>query len=244
MIVEDNDDLREYLQEALSERFKVLSCVNGQEAITKVHNYEIDIIVCDVMMPVMDGLETCRILKSDIETNYIPIILLTAKSGFDDMIQGLEHGADAYISKPFNLNHLIAQINRILENRAILRSKYLQPMLSLLKENKESAESKFMDEITELILEHISDENLNGNVLASYFLMSRTSLHRKLKSVAGISSGDLIRNIRLAKAAKELVSTEMTISEISFQNGFNSPSYFSLCFTNYFGKSPTAYRTI
>jgi signal transduction histidine kinase/ligand-binding sensor domain-containing protein/DNA-binding NarL/FixJ family response regulator len=244
LIVEDNDDLREYLQEALSERFKVLSCVNGQEAITKVHNYEIDIIVCDVMMPVMDGLETCRILKSDIETNYIPIILLTAKSGFDDMIQGLEHGADAYISKPFNLNHLIAQINRILENRAILRSKYLQPMLSLLKENKESAESKFMDEITELILEHISDENLNGNVLASYFLMSRTSLHRKLKSVAGISSGDLIRNIRLAKAAKELVSTEMTISEISFQNGFNSPSYFSLCFTNYFGKSPTAYRTI
>jgi len=243
LVVEDNDELREYLQEALSERYNVISCVNGQEAVDKAHELNIDIIVSDVMMPVMDGFETCKILKSDIETNHIPIILLTAKSGFDDMILGLEKGADAYISKPFNLNHLIAQMNRILENRAILRSKYIMPMQSLLKENKESIESKFMDEITQFILEHITEENLNGNVLANYFRISRTSLHRKLKSVAGLSSGDLIRNIRLAKAAEELVSTEMTISEISFQNGFNSPSYFSLCFTNYFGKSPTAYRT-
>lgn len=243
LLVEDNDELRDYLQEALSERFNVISCVNGKEAVDMAHKFNIDLIVSDVMMPVMDGFETCKILKSDIETNHIPIILLTAKSGFDDMIQGLEFGADAYISKPFNLNHLVAQMNRILENRAILRSKYVMPMESLLKENKESIESKFMDEITQFILEHITEENLNGNVLANYFRISRTSLHRKLKSVAGLSSGDLIRNIRLARAAEELVSTEMTISEISFQNGFNSPSYFSLCFTNYFGKSPTAYRT-
>jgi len=244
LIVEDNDELRDYLQEALSDRFNVLSCVNGQEAVDMAHKLNIDLIVSDVMMPVMDGFETCKMLKSDIETNHIPIILLTAKSGFDDMIQGLEYGADAYISKPFNLNHLVAQIYRILENRAILRSKYVQPMISLLKENKESADSKFMDEITQFILDHIVEESLNGNVLAAYFRISRTSLHRKLKSVAGLSSGDLIRNIRLAKAAEELLSTDLTISEISFQNGFNSPSYFSLCFTNYFGKSPTMYRNI
>ena len=244
LVVEDNDELRDYLQEALSDKFNVLSCVNGQEAVDMAHKLNIDLIVSDVMMPVLDGFETCKILKSDIETNHIPIILLTAKSGFDDMIQGLEYGADAYISKPFNLNHLIAQMNRILENRIILRSKYVQPMMSLLKENKESADSKFMDEITQFILEHIVEENLNGNVLAAHFRISRTSLHRKLKSVAGLSSGDLIRNIRLSKAAEELLSTDLTISEISFQNGFNSPSYFSLCFTTHFGKSPTAYRML
>jgi signal transduction histidine kinase/ligand-binding sensor domain-containing protein/CheY-like chemotaxis protein/AraC-like DNA-binding protein len=243
LLVEDNEDLLLYIQPILSKRYMVSVAHNGVEAVEQVKNEEFDLIISDVMMPQMNGLELCKFLKGNNETNYIPIILLTAKSSIDDMIEGAETGADAYITKPFNLTYLFARIDQILGSRQILRNKFSQiSEQNLNLKDGGGVENKFMYEVTEIILAHISEENLNGNIIANDLCMSRTSLHRKLKSIAGISAGELIKNIRISKASRELVQTDSTISEIAFRNGFSSLSYFSQSFTSTYGISPKEYR--
>lgn len=243
LLVEDNEELLLYLQSILSKRYLLSSAHNGVEAVEQIKLEEFDLVVSDVMMPQMDGIELCKFLKNNNETNYIPIILLTAKSSMDDMIEGVEIGADAYITKPFNLTYLCARIDQIIGSRQILRNKFSQVSEQNLNLKKEGGvENKFMYEVTEIIIAHISEENLNGNIIASELCMSRTSLHRKLKSIAGISAGELIKNIRISKATSELLQTDSTISEIAFRNGFNSLSYFSQCFTGSYGMSPKEYR--
>jgi signal transduction histidine kinase/ligand-binding sensor domain-containing protein/DNA-binding response OmpR family regulator len=243
LIVDDNEELLRYIQSILSKFYLISVAHNGVEALEMIKIEEYDLIVSDVMMPQMNGIDLCKYLKGNIETNYIPIILLTAKSSMDDLIEGVEIGADAYITKPFNLTYLRARIDQIIESRQILRTKFSQiSPQNLNLEKGGGVENKFMYEVTEIIISHITDENLNGSIIANELRMSRTSLHRKLKSIAGISAGELIKNIRISKASGELLQTNYTISEIAFRNGFNSLSYFSQCFTTSYGMSPKEYR--
>lgn len=172
-------------------------------------------------------------------------VLLTAKSGMDDMLEGLECGADAYISKPFKLSHLKVQIRQILESRETLRHKY-QKSISFEAGGFESVgneEDKFIQELNRCILSKIGDADLNGEILSRDMNLSRSSLHRKLKALTGLSTGDYIKNLRLGKAAEMLVDSDLTISEICYMTGFSSPPYFTSCFKAQYRMSPKEYRT-
>lgn len=245
VICDDNNEILDYLCEALGTQYNIKRCSDGEQALETVRKCaETDIVVCDIMMPGINGLEVCKELKSDFETNHVPVILLTAKSGMDDMLEGLECGADAYISKPFKLSHLKAQIRQILESRETLRRKY-RKSISFEAGGFESSgneEDRFIRELNRCILSRLSDADLNGEILGSDMNLSRSSLHRKMKALTGLSTGDYIKNLRLGKAAEMLVGSNMTISEICYMTGFSSPAYFTSCFKTQYRMSPKEYR--
>ena len=224
--------------------FQTIVAAQGEEALEILKRNHVDLILTDVLMPVMNGVDLCRAVKGDFETSHIPVVMLSAKSTMDDMLHGLMCGADAYITKPFTLSHLIVRINKLLESRERLRQRYQRNLTVNVDQNDPgcSAEDIFIGKLTRLILDHISEVELSGETLCRELNISRSSLHRKLKAVANLSAGEFIRNVRLQQAARELVGTDKTISEISYDNGFNTPSYFSTCFTTYFGVSPKVYR--
>lgn len=245
VICDDNNEILDYLCEALGSQYNIKKCTDGEQALETVRkSAETDMVVCDIMMPGINGLDVCKEIKSNFETNHIPVILLTAKSGMDDMLEGLECGADAYISKPFKLSHLKVQIRQILESRETLRQKY-QKSISFEAGGFESAgneEDKFIKELNRCILARISDAELNGEILSRDMNLSRSSLHRKLKALTGLSTGDYIKNLRLGKAAEMLVESDMTISEICYMTGFSAPPYFTSCFKAQYRLSPKEYR--
>lgn len=244
LIVEDNAEIRDYLAENLRSYYQTIVAAQGEEALEILKRNHVDLILTDVLMPVMNGVDLCRAVKGDFETSHIPVVMLSAKSTMDDMLHGLMCGADAYITKPFTLSHLIVRINKLLESRERLRQRYQRNLTVNVDQNDPgcSAEDIFIGKLTRLILDHISEVELSGEALCRELNISRSSLHRKLKAVANLSAGEFIRNVRLQQAARELVGTDKTISEISYDNGFNTPSYFSTCFTTYFGVSPKVYR--
>lgn len=244
LIVEDNAEIRDYLAESLRSYYQTIVAAQGEEALEILKRNHVDLILTDVLMPVMNGVDLCRAVKGDFETSHIPVVMLSAKSTMDDMLHGLMCGADAYITKPFTLSHLIVRINKLLESRERLRQRYQRNLTVNVDQNDPgcSAEDIFIGKLTRLILDHISEVELSGETLCRELNISRSSLHRKLKAVANLSAGEFIRNVRLQQAARELVGTDKTISEISYDNGFNTPSYFSTCFTTYFGVSPKVYR--
>lgn len=244
LIVEDNTEICHMLTESLKMQYNVIAASNGIEAVEIMKNNNIDLVVTDVAMPLMNGIDLCSTIKNDINTNHIPIILLSAKSDMTDIMNGLACGADAYITKPFTLSHLVMQINKLIENRSALREKYQHTININLNEEttRQLSEDNFIDRLSGIILENLSDVSLSGETLSRKVSMSRSSLHRKLKALTNLSTGEFIRNLRLTHAAKELIETDKTISEICYDNGFNTPAYFSTCFTEYFGVSPKQYR--
>jgi signal transduction histidine kinase/ligand-binding sensor domain-containing protein/AraC-like DNA-binding protein len=244
IVADDNDEIRSYLAESLSELYEVTMCADGGDVVDKCASGVLpDLIVCDVMMPGMDGIETVKALRGNFDTSHIPIVLLTAKSTVDDMIEGLEVGADAYISKPFNRQHLMVQIRKLLETREILRRKYRLRLDFGEKPHGElSQEERFLKRLGEIVKAEISDPELNGDIIAGRLKISRSSLHRKLKSLTGLSAGDFIRNMRLSEAARLMCESDRTIAEICFDLGFNNPSYFTTCFTTQYGVTPKQYR--
>lgn len=244
LLVEDNPEISHMLTDSLKIQYNMIVATNGVEAVEIMKNNNIDLVVTDVAMPLMNGIDLCSTIKNDINTNHIPVIMLSAKSDMTDIMNGLACGADAYITKPFTLSHLVMQINKLIENRSALREKYQHTISINLNDesNRQSGEDSFIDRLSAIILENLSDVSLSGEMLSSKMNMSRSSLHRKLKAVTNLSTGEFIRNFRLTHAAKELVETNKTISEICYDNGFNTPAYFSTCFTEYFGISPKQYR--
>lgn len=199
----------------------------------------INLIISDVMMPIMDGLELCKSIKSNIETCHIPIILLTAKTTLNNKIEGLKNGADAYIEKPFAMPHLLVQINNLLENRIKLRQNFANsPYIATNSMAQNKADEDFLNKLTEIVRQNLDDENFNINNLASEMNMSRTSLHRKIKGVTELTPGDFIRIIRLKRAAELLLEGEYRINEICMLVGIHSLSYFSKSFQKQFGVLP------
>ena len=252
LVVEDNYDMREYIKESLDENYHIEEAVNGEQGVRKAEKTIPDLIISDIMMPKMDGNELTRILKNDEKTSHIPIILLTARSGQENKIEGLETGADDYLTKPFDIKELHARIKNLISIRKKLQEKFSRignqiadstEHLSRLGEAKteklSSIDEKFMFKVGDVIEKHISEEEFNMEEFCSELAMSRTQLYRKLKALTGKSASLYIRSVKLVKAKKMLDEHTGNISEIAYSLGFSSPAYFTRCFKEEFGYPPS-----
>ena len=236
LVVEDNEDLREYIQERLQPSFKVETAENGRVGMDKAKAMIPDLIISDVMMPEMNGIEMCEALKQDIQTNHIPIIMLTAKGEMEDKLVGLEKGADDYLSKPFDARELEIRIKNLVEQRTRLREKFSQTILNTQSSVSSSEKAispgeRFLQRMITVIEANMEDEQFNVERMASAMHLSRYQLHRKVKALTGKSISVFIRTIRLKHAHRLLEMKKGNVSEIAFQLGFNSVAYFSKCFT-------------
>ena len=246
MIVEDNASLRLFLMKSLSDIYQVDGAENGQEAIDKIKVQQPDLIISDVMMSVMDGETMCRTLKSDIETSHIPIILLTALGDKKDILRGLETKADMYITKPFDLMVLRANISNILENREIIRKKLQQASVNIESKTEDipmptNLDNEFMQKVTVLVKENLG-KDLTVDTLCAGMNMSRTSFYNKIKALTGMTPNDFIRNIRMQEAAALLKSQRYTVAEVADMMGFADPKYFTDTFKKFYGVPPSIYK--
>lgn len=238
LIIDDNADVRGYVKSLLSDNYAVIEAADGRSGVKKAMKYVPDAIVCDVMMPVMDGLECCRKLKTELQTSHIPVMLLTACSLDEQRIQGFECGADSYISKPFNSKLLLVRLRNLIDNHKRLKQ-FFGDKTTLSKESVSEVDKGFADRFRILIEENLADSELSVEELGSKMGLSRVQLYRKIKALTNYSPNELLRIARLKKAASLLASSEKTISEITYEVGFTSPSYFTKCYKEYFGESPT-----
>lgn len=238
LVIDDNQDVRDYVRALLHGKYTVIEASNGQEGIQQAMKYVPDAIVCDVMMPVMDGMECCRRLKSEVQTSHIPVMMLTAYTMDEQKVKGYECGADSYILKPFSARLLLVRLRNLIDNRRRLQS-FFADKTSLRKEPIADLDKGFVEKLRTLIEEQLSNSDLRVEDLGDKIGMSRVQLYRKAKALTGYSPNELLRIARLKKAASLLASTEKTIAEITYEVGFSSPSYFTKCYKDYFGESPT-----
>lgn len=244
LIVEDNIEILEMLINDLSPYYNVITANNGMDGLRKTKYEHIDLIISDVLMPKMDGMEMTRIIKDDIEVNHIPIILLTALHTLDHRLTGLKAGADAYIEKPFSLEHLLTQVETLLVNRKREMESFLhKPYLPMQNTKINKAEEVFLNKISGLIIQNIDNPNFNVEHLAIEMCMSRSSLHRKIKEVSNLTPIDFIRLIKLKKAAELIKEYGYRSSEVCDMIGFNSPSYFIKVFQKQFGVTPKEFAS-
>ena len=242
LVVEDNAELRQMLEESLSPIFDVLAAEDGSQGLEIARNRIPDLVVSDIMMPILDGLQLCDQLKSDRETSHIPVILLTAKATMDDRITGLQHRADAYISKPFNLKLLITQINNLIDNRRILQEIFRDDILVTEKNPADRpVRDEFLTEMSSHILINLDNAEFNVASLAKHATMSQPVLYRKIKALTGLSVNDFIKSIRLRRAAELLCEPERTVYEVAYMVGFSDRKYFSREFKKTYEMTPSAY---
>lgn len=243
LVVEDDPSLLDFLSKSFAaEGYHILRSKNGKEALKQLDNHHVDLVISDVMMPVMDGIELCKIIKNNIDYSHLPVVLLTAKTNSDAEIQGLESGADAYIPKPFKWKHLSLVIKNLLELQSNLKQRFAQNPLEgtdiLIAGNRDK---KFLEKITQIIESRISDPQLSIEDLGREVGLSRSSLYKKIKAKTGHVPNEFVRLIRLKTAAKLLLDQDYTIAEIGYMVGFNSHSYFSKCFYTQFKLTPTEF---
>ena len=242
LIVEDNDEVRGFIKESLSNDYNIVESVNGKEGLAAAVKHIPDLIISDVMMPEMDGLEMCSKLKADERTNHIPVILLTARAAHIHHVEGLEVGADAYVAKPFSVKILELNVRNLLSLREAIKHKFshqvsLQPREKIIG----SPDAKFLNKMMEIIENQMEDPEFGVAALVKEIGMSQTVLYRKVKALTDLSITDFIKTIRLKQAAQLLKQNKVSISEVAFAVGFNDRKYFSKEFRKHFGKAPTAY---
>jgi signal transduction histidine kinase/DNA-binding response OmpR family regulator len=243
LIVEDNPDLRKFIRDILAANYKVIEAIDGQDGLEKAEEFIPDLIVSDVMMPRMDGYELCKTLKSSNTTNHIPVILLTAKATKENKLEGLEIGADDYLIKPFDEEELKVRIKNLIAIREKLQLKYEQEVWLRPKEVKvSSVHQKFLEELKDAIEKNIDNDQFSVEDLGSVLAMSRSQVHRKLKALTNQSATTFIRNYRLHRAAELLKLDSGNVTEIAYQVGFSSQTYFSKCFQELFSCSPSEYK--
>ncbi|MCC8186996.1 MAG: substrate-binding domain-containing protein [Bacteroides sp.] len=238
LTIDDNADIRSYIAGLLRSEYSVLEAADAAEGIRKAMKYVPDVILLDVMMPGMDGIECCRRLKSELQTCHIPIILLTACAMDEERIQGYDGGADSFISKPFNSRMLLSRIRNLLNTRHRLKQ-FFGDAPSLAKEEICDIDKEFVEKFNSLIGERMSDSSLNVEDLGRQMGLSRVQLYRKIKSLTNYAPNELLRMARLKKAAALLASSDKSVSEIGYEVGFSSPSYFAKCYKEQYGESPT-----
>ena len=245
LLVEDNVDLLNLTRESLAEWFRVLRASNGREALEVLAKENVDVIVSDVMMPEMDGLELCSKVKSEISYSHIPVILLTAKTTLESKVEGLECGADVYVEKPFSVKQLRMQIENLLK----LRQSFHKLMVSLAGDTvavsttdfaMSQKDCEFIAKIQGVIAEQLADENFSIDTLSEQMNMSRSNFYRKIKALSGMSPNDYLKTLRMNRAA-ELIMGGTRISEVAVQVGFTSSSYFAKCFKAQYGVLPKEY---
>ncbi|MCB9350874.1 MAG: helix-turn-helix domain-containing protein [Lewinellaceae bacterium] len=249
LIVEDNPDVRLYLTSCLERQYQLIYAENGQEGIDRAFEKVPDIILSDVMMPVMDGFALCDTLKKDERTSHIPIVMLTAKADFESRMQGLRKRADAYLAKPFEEEELLVILDNLLEARKQLQAKYAGGLSFATDSGAETApavisdaEEAFLKKLKQVVLQHIEDAGLSGEFICREMNMSRTNLYRKLKALTDLSISHFVRQVRLEQAKELLLHTDKTISEVAYEVGFTDPKYFSRIFSETFQQSPSQFR--
>ena len=244
LMIEDNEDMTHYLSAALGEDYQLIIAKNGKEGLVKAYQTIPDIVVSDVMMPEMNGYDLCYNLKTDERTNHIPVILLTAKASDQSRLTGIEKGADAYLTKPFNETELKLRIRKLLETRSILQSKY--EMLSQIDATETSPEVT-VDPFIQKIIDFVEEEKrllpFELEELCNHLHMSRSQVFRKLKALTDKSPSRLIRSIRLKNAKSLLKTSDLNIAEVAYEVGFSSTSYFSKCYFEEYGERPSSAKS-
>jgi ligand-binding sensor domain-containing protein/signal transduction histidine kinase/DNA-binding response OmpR family regulator len=242
LLVEDNKEILNYIKQELTDKYNVITAADGQDAIHVLENENVHLVVSDIMMPIMDGIELCKKIKNDFQHSHIPIVLITAKNSLQSKIEGLEVGADAYIEKPFSIDHLQAQIANLLSNRNIIKEYFARSPLTHIKGIACSkADKEFLENLNDAIYEHITDEELDVDRLSAIMNMSKATLYRKIKGLSDLTPNELINLTRLKKAAQLLSGGDYKINEVAYMIGYSLPTNFSRDFQKQFGISPSGF---
>ncbi|NJK86424.1 MAG: response regulator transcription factor [Bacteroidales bacterium] len=242
VIAEDDSDMLNFLNERLSLKYNVLKALNGKDAWHIVQKTIPHMVLSDILMPGMDGNELCRLIKTTLETSHIPVILLTARVGDDNIIHGYKNRADRYITKPFSLDVLEAQIEQLLDTRKKLIDLFSKKILLKPKDiTITSLDEKYLSKLMQIIEENISNSEFDVNQVVNKMNMSHSAVLKKIKALTDLSLVDFIRNYRLKKAAMILEKEKLPISEVAYMVGFSDAKYFSKCFSKQFGKTPTEF---
>lgn len=240
LLVDDNDDMLQYLESNIPPAYNVITAHDGIEALDKLQKNDISLIICDWMMPRMDGKEFCSRVRANSETSHIPFIMLTAKTDIDSKAEGMNIGVDAYIEKPFSMKYLEACYSNIMSLRQMLRQRYsTMPQESITEMAQSPIDKKVLLKMQEIIEANFSNPDLSVNFLADKLCISRSSLFSKIKTLAGMTPNEIIQTVRLKKAAQLLREGNHKVSEVCYAVGFSNPSYFSKCFQKQFGVKPT-----
>jgi signal transduction histidine kinase/DNA-binding response OmpR family regulator len=243
LVVEDSADVREFIRGALEPAYEVVEAEDGQQGVDKARDIIPDLIISDIMMPRLDGFELCRILKNDVGTSHIPIIMLTARASEESVIQGLETGADDYITKPFNTKILCARINNLIALRRHLQESLKREMtLQPVKISVSHLDREFIRELRETIEKNIGDPEFNVEDLGKKLYMSRATLYRKILALSGESPAEFVRSFRLQRAAQLLKTSSLKVTDVAFEVGFSSTAYFTKCFKGKFHQLPSTFQ--
>jgi DNA-binding response OmpR family regulator/nitrogen-specific signal transduction histidine kinase len=241
LIVEDNLDLCQYMYRILGNRYRIISAENGKAGLAIALERIPDLVISDVMMPVMDGIEMCHLLKNDERTDHIPIVILTARAGKEGKLEGLETGADDYLIKPFDKDELRARIRNLLDQRRKLKEKFKLAFLGDVPETDLPSDHLFLNKVLDLFNQHISDQDFRIPQLSEKLLLSQSQVRRKVMALSGYTPNELLRYHRLKKAAKYFRSGHKNVAQVMYMVGFNNQSYFSKCFSKLFGMTPSRF---
>ncbi len=243
LLVEDNEDMRQFIKGILLKKYRIHEAMNGQEGMEQAISKTPSLIITDLMMPKMDGIELCKKLKTNLETSHIPIIMLTARAGIGNKIEGLESGADEYLTKPFDADELDVRVKNLVAQRLRLRDYYDKKELKIDPDKiaTSSLDKKFLEGLLALLEAEYMNPNFGVPEIQKGMAMSRSQLHRKLRALTGESPSEVLRNFRLKRAAQLLSQKADTVTQIAYQVGFNNLSYFAKCFKELYGVSPSAY---
>ena len=245
LVAEDNPDMLAFVVRQLSKDYTVLTATNGAEALRVLDGNYVNLMISDVVMPVMDGFELCKTIKSDLNYSHIPIILLTAKTNIQSKIEGMELGADAYIEKPFSVEYLQACASNLIQNRVKLRQAFAEsPFIAANTMALTKADEEFIKKLNEVIRVNYANPEFSMDDMADNLNMSRSNFYRKIKGVLDLSPNEFLRLERLKKAAQLLKEGENRVNEICYMVGFNSPSYFAKCFQKQFGVLPKDFTNV
>lgn len=241
LVIDDNTDIRQYERTLLQDEYVVLEAADGKEGLAVALKEVPDLVICDVMMPVMDGLEFTKQLKTNTATSHIPVIMLTAKNLEEHRAEGYEHGADSYITKPFHSKVLLARIENLLRQRQLLKNLYQgtkEAEKEISEAHLEDRDKQFLKQLQAIIQKNLSDSEFGVEDMGQQIGLSRVQLYRKVKAMTGSSVVDLLRKARLAKARRLLETRSMSVSEVAYEVGFSAPSYFTKCFKEEYGMLP------
>ena len=242
LLVDDEEEILDFLERILKTKYTIFKAENGQEALKILSAETVQLVLSDVMMPEMDGLELCKLIKSNFEYSHIPVILLTAKNTIQSKVEGLELGADAYIEKPFSKEHLQAQIASLIANRSMIRHYFASsPLVHIKSMAPSKADERFLEVLNQTIYKNIEEADLDVEKLAQILNMSRITLYRKIKAISNLTPIELINITRLKKAAELLAEGDHKIYEVAYMAGFSSQSNFARNFQKQFNMTPTDY---
>lgn len=249
LVIDDNDDIRRMIGELLKDEYNIVTAPDGREGVRLAAKYVPDLIICDVMMPVMDGLECCRIIKDEVSTSHIPVLMLTAYSMDEQRARGYDSGADGYLSKPFNSAVLKSRCRNLIENRKRIKNLWSSNGGGDVTAKERNAsvlvndvDSEFYSKVLDIMKKEMGNPDLNVDTLASMMGLGRSQFYRKIKALTNYSPVELLRNLRLKQAREMLTTTEKTIGEIAYEVGFSSPAYFTRCYREAFDETPTELR--